>query len=347
MKAKTLLQITLAAVLSLGLASFALAGGHGKGKNSDNTAMQKHREIMQSLTQEQRAEMHQTMYDLWLQGSTGMEIHDAMAKNMQGFGLELPDKPGKGSHKGMHAKSPFMPLGFCNGPLANQLTAEQRVEMRTLMLNQWKAGAAPDEIHASVTGLLGKWGIEAPARDQSGQRGKGHGMQQGVHQQQRKQMMESLTMEQRSELHTAMLEMFLSGADRDAMRSTVHAKLESYGVDIPEDCFRNQQGFGPGGFMDGGPFGDLSISGDNYPNPFNPETTIQYELKNAGDVQVAIYDTNGRMIRTLVDGYQKDGTHEVIWDGMNDTGKQVATGTYFYQITSGSETLTKKMIMLK
>jgi len=342
MKAKNLLRITLVTILSLGLSSFALASGHGKGKNCDKEAMKKHQQIMESLSQDQRAELHKTMFDLWQKGATGQEIGGALADKVESFGFDLPDKAERGKHAGMRGGHAMMMFGIGGGPVCDQLTVKQRVEMREELLKQWKAGASPEEIHTSMATMLGKWNVEMPDMNKAGKHSKRHGKQS----QKRQQMMASLTQEQRAELHQTMLDNFLAGADHETMRTQIQGKLKSYGVNVPCNC-DGPQGCGPNGFMGGGPFSDLNISGDNYPNPFNPETTIKYDLKNAGDVTVAIYDINGKQIRTLVDGYQTNGSYEVVWDGKNDKGKQVATGTYFYQITAGSETLTKKMIMIK
>ena len=70
----------------------------------------------------------------------------------------------------------------------------------------------------------------------------------------------------------------------------------------------------------------------NYPNPFNPSTTIRYGLPNdVGDVQLVIYNVLGQQIKTIEQGFQKKGYHDVIWDGRNDNGLSVASGVYFCQ----------------
>lgn len=70
----------------------------------------------------------------------------------------------------------------------------------------------------------------------------------------------------------------------------------------------------------------------NYPNPFNPSTMIKYELPQAGEVQLTIYDLNGQRVRTLVQQQQPAGQYEVIWDGRNEEGEAVASGLYNYQL---------------
>ncbi|MBN2226772.1 MAG: T9SS type A sorting domain-containing protein [candidate division Zixibacteria bacterium] len=90
----------------------------------------------------------------------------------------------------------------------------------------------------------------------------------------------------------------------------------------------------------------LSVA-QNYPNPFNPATTITYTLPTATEVSVDIYNILGRKTRTLVSERQRAGSHTVIWNGTDDHGLDVASGVYFYRIIAGTETRTKKMVVLK
>ena len=90
----------------------------------------------------------------------------------------------------------------------------------------------------------------------------------------------------------------------------------------------------------------------NYPNPFNPETWIPYRLSENGQVSVSIYDTNGARIRTLSLGYQSAGFYQnreraAYWDGCNDLGESVASGVYFYQLTTPAFQQTRRMLILK
>jgi hypothetical protein len=89
----------------------------------------------------------------------------------------------------------------------------------------------------------------------------------------------------------------------------------------------------------------------NFPNPFNPETTIEYAIpvKVSGKVRVTlrIYNLLGQPVRTLVDEEKSPGRYHVVWDGKNEAGAQVASGVYFYTIAAGNFKATKKMAILK
>jgi hypothetical protein len=85
----------------------------------------------------------------------------------------------------------------------------------------------------------------------------------------------------------------------------------------------------------------------NFPNPFNPSTKIRFDLPEAGNVNLSIYNLMGQKIRTLSSDNMTPGYHAIIWDGTNDIGSQVATGMYFYSIQSSEFQATKKMLFLK
>jgi len=87
---------------------------------------------------------------------------------------------------------------------------------------------------------------------------------------------------------------------------------------------------------------------ENYPNPFNPETTIKYQLPEAGDVTLEIYNMLGQVVRTLVSEHQNAGRYVLQWDATNDTGQPLSSGVYFYRIQAGGEFQSyKKMLLLK
>ena len=90
----------------------------------------------------------------------------------------------------------------------------------------------------------------------------------------------------------------------------------------------------------------------NYPNPFNPETWIPYHLATAADVTLTVYDMRGVAVRQLVFGHQPAGIYgsrgrAAYWDGKNDFGEPVASGVYFYTLTAGEFTATRKLLIRK
>ena len=88
--------------------------------------------------------------------------------------------------------------------------------------------------------------------------------------------------------------------------------------------------------------------GKNYPNPFNPMTTIEFTIENTKEnTELTIHNIKGQKIKILVNEKLDASTHQVAWDGTDDNGKVVSSGVYFYRLKSGGYTSTKKMILLK
>ena len=90
----------------------------------------------------------------------------------------------------------------------------------------------------------------------------------------------------------------------------------------------------------------------NYPNPFNPETWIPYQLAEPAEVTLTIYDANGEMVRYLALGHQAAGMYRsrsraAYWNGRNQLGEPVASGLYFYTLTAGEFSATRRMLILK
>ena len=90
----------------------------------------------------------------------------------------------------------------------------------------------------------------------------------------------------------------------------------------------------------------------NYPNPFNPETWMPYQLAEPADVTVSIYAADGKLVRTLKLGHQSAGVYQdksraAYWDGKNELGESVASGLYFYTFTAGDFTATRKMLIIR
>ena len=85
----------------------------------------------------------------------------------------------------------------------------------------------------------------------------------------------------------------------------------------------------------------------NYPNPFNPETTIHFSLDKQSPVKIDIYNLKGQKVKTLVDETLSSGKHTIVWNGKDNSNKQVSSGVYLYRMKNGIFTKSKKMILLK
>tara|TARA_B100002051_G_C16279006_1_gene412554 strand:- start:155 stop:583 length:429 start_codon:yes stop_codon:yes gene_type:complete len=85
----------------------------------------------------------------------------------------------------------------------------------------------------------------------------------------------------------------------------------------------------------------------NYPNPFNPSTTINFNVPNFSEVKINIYDLNGKLVNTLVDQSYPSGSYNVVWNGDDLNGNKVAAGVYMYNLTSGENSITNKMVLIK
>jgi len=85
----------------------------------------------------------------------------------------------------------------------------------------------------------------------------------------------------------------------------------------------------------------------NYPNPFNPNTSVKFQVPKTSNVTVTIYDMLGQEVRTLFASEVMRGTYSVEWDGMNDAGMQMSSGSYIYRMIAGDYVQSKKMVLLK
>jgi hypothetical protein len=85
----------------------------------------------------------------------------------------------------------------------------------------------------------------------------------------------------------------------------------------------------------------------NYPNPFNPTTTIVYDIADQSDVKLSIFNSLGQLVREFNEGVRSQGRYTLTWDGKNSDGKQIPSGVYIYQLTAGQFVQTKKMLLVK
>ena len=85
----------------------------------------------------------------------------------------------------------------------------------------------------------------------------------------------------------------------------------------------------------------------NFPNPFNPVTTIKYNLSKQENVSLRVYNIRGQLVRTLVDEVQEGGSYSVVWSGESDSGRNMASGLYFYRFEAGEYRAVRRMVLLK
>ncbi len=91
----------------------------------------------------------------------------------------------------------------------------------------------------------------------------------------------------------------------------------------------------------------LVLEASNYPNPFNPETTISFSLPVSGATSLKIFNLKGQLVRNLVNRDMAAGTQRVVWNGMDDNNKPVSSGLYFYQVNNAGKSITRKMLLAK
>jgi hypothetical protein len=86
----------------------------------------------------------------------------------------------------------------------------------------------------------------------------------------------------------------------------------------------------------------------NHPNPFNPQTTISFTLKNNSPaLELKIYNLKGQMVKNLMSGSMNRGSYNLVWDGKDDAGNNVSSGVYFYRLSDGKSTQQRKMVLMK
>jgi len=85
----------------------------------------------------------------------------------------------------------------------------------------------------------------------------------------------------------------------------------------------------------------------NYPNPFNPSTTVRYVVQEASHVTVSVYDVWGRLVRSLMEGYHEEGEYSVVWDGRDQRGEQVSSGVYLCRVVGPQVSSTIRMTLVR
>ena len=284
--------------------------------------------IDENTTAEQRKELYAKHDELWEAGATDEEMRDAMHTLLTSWGIELPDTTG---HPG---------FGMQREAHEDQLTVEQRVEVRAKIKEMRIAGKSREEIHDAVAEILKGYGIELPERPENprggqGFRGRGHG---GPDAPQKPELSD----EQRAALYANEQELRAAGATHAEMREARQAMLAEWGFTPPDTPRDGRQLRGGKGRGNGG-----GIQARNFPNPFNPETTISYTLESAGPVKVSVFNLQGQVLQVLYDGNQSAGEHTMRWDGKLANGEAASSGTYLYRIETAGQITTNKMILMK
>ncbi|MCK4312933.1 MAG: T9SS type A sorting domain-containing protein, partial [Candidatus Cloacimonetes bacterium] len=91
----------------------------------------------------------------------------------------------------------------------------------------------------------------------------------------------------------------------------------------------------------------ISFSLSNYPNPFNPSTTISFSIPEESKVEIIVYNIKGQKVKIVAKNVFEKGYHTLTWQGDDESGKTVGSGVYFYKLKAGKFTETKKMILIK
>jgi uncharacterized membrane-anchored protein len=285
--------------------------GHGKVGLKDN------------LTQEQREAIRNKTKEMRDQGASREEIHSAVTEMLKGYGIELPEKWGKGDG--------FHPFGPGPGGFWKDLTDEQREAVQEKIKEMRDQGTSREEIHSAVAEMLKGYGIELPEKCRllGGPGGLRHD---------RDGFMANLTDEQKEAVHEKIKEMRDQKASREEIRAAVAELLEGFGIESPESSESTSSETARA---------KLQIQAQSYPNPFNPQAEIAYSLPEDSHVKLTIYNIQGQKVTTLVDEYQSAGTKKVVWDGHDERGESVASGVYLYRIEAGPYNVTNRMVLLK
>jgi hypothetical protein len=308
---------------------------HTRGPRGAGGLGRHHMGLMAQLSGEQREEIHQMIREMRNQDATGEEIRSAVEEKLQQWGIELPEAP-------------------------PELTAEQRRTLRTVVYELWQGGATRQEIRSAIAQQFEEYGLQMPEH-RWGHFGKGplghfhKCLKPELSQKQREAMHEAvralledfgidppdvstLKNEQRTTIRKTALDLWLSGALQPEICDAIKELLADFGIDWPEGAGR----IGPAEKPEAAP-----IQAQNYPNPANPQTQIQYILSVPGQVQVQIYNISGQLVRAFDMGYLQPGSYSVTWDGRRHDGIPVASGVYLYKIQAGLHSVTNRMVLLK
>ncbi len=204
------------------------------------------------------------------------------------------------------------------------LTDEQQAEVQELISEMREAEASMSEINAAVVELISSWGVEYPERGRGGDRHRSRGSG----------FMDNLTEEQRAEMSELLSSLREEGASREEISEALADLRASWENGSAEDDTEADE-VGEG------------IVASNYPNPFNPSTTINYTIGSESQVNVSIYNVAGQLVRSYDMGYLWAGTYSLVWDGTSADGASAPSGIYFLRIQAGNDFFTQRMLLMK
>ena len=295
------------------------------------------------LTEDQRTQIQDKQKELRDAGKTPEEAHTEIGALLQSFGIELPDNwgemQGKGKRgRGFRGRGSHPGFGM-KGGFSAELSEDQKEAIQTKMKELREQQVSREEIHKAVGGMLQSFGVELPYNWEDGPQGRKNRGPRG-------RFWKQLNEEQKTELREMIESLKDNGATKKEIHESVNAKLKGFGIEPSKGRRGNQvnQNESDEEELDA----ELEeLEASNFPNPFNPETSIVYTLKNQEKVSIRIYNANGQLVRTLLDSEQSSGTHTVLWNGRNDNGQMATSGMYFYRIDAGANSLTQGMILMK
>jgi DNA-binding transcriptional regulator YhcF (GntR family) len=287
--------------------------------------------FMQQLTEEQRQAVHEKIQNLRAQDVPREEITTTIAELLESWGIDVPENFGER----------FGKRGPRGNPLFDQLSDEQRKAIQD-KIHELRSQEVPrEEIAVAIAELLESWDVEIP-EDFIENFGK-HGSRFPF-----PRIWQQLTEDQKQVIKDLTDSMKENGATRREIHQAVREKLGEFGFDLPErgkEKKPGQQGHDRHGKRENP--GKGQINAKNFPNPFNPDTNIQYRLQNPEYVSLKIFNMQGQLIRTLISESLGTGNYSVKWDGTNDVGEKVVSGVYVYKLNVGKDTFSEKLMLMK
>lgn len=274
------------------------------------------------LSEEQRNELREKVKALRESNASPAEIRRAVAEFFKANGIERSANMRKGKR------------GSTGFGLKDQLNQEQRNAIQEKVKELREQGKSRKEIHTAIQEMLKGYGVDLLGnfRGFRGQRmNRRHHLMGFVGKQ--------MTDEQRAAIREKVREMKEQGATRQEIRKKIREMMKSFGVEFGDKMIEKE------GLME--ETTGNALTAENYPNPFNPETTIEFTLQKSQNVQLRIFNVQGQIIKTLVNNNLSAGSHFIKWDGHNDSGELVPSGIYFYQLKTGTGTLTRRMFLAK